>query len=60
VKDLIKMKLEFPSYFKEIIQDAFSRLNNELMLKLEVIRIAELENDKQDANANHMKAHVTV
>ena len=53
--DLFKMKLEFQGYFKEIIDDAVSRLNNELMLKLEVLRIAELEVEKQDSKANHMR-----
>jgi hypothetical protein len=58
--DLFKMKLEFQDYFKEIIDDAGSRLNNELMLKLEVLRIAELEVEKQDSKANHMRQLVTV
>jgi hypothetical protein len=53
--DLFKMKLEFQGYFKEIIDDASSRLNNELMLKLEVLRIAELEVEKHDSKANHMR-----
>jgi len=48
MNDLFQMKLEFQKYFKEIIDDASSRLNNELMLKLEVLRIAELEYEKQD------------
>jgi hypothetical protein len=43
IKDLCKMKLEFPLYFKEIVDDAVAKINNELMLKLEVLRIAELE-----------------
>ena len=48
MNNLFQMKLEFQKYFKEIIDDAASRLNNELMLKLEVLRIAELEYEKQD------------
>ena len=55
MNDLFKMKLEFQGYFKEIIDDAGSRLNNEVMLKLEVLRIAELEVEKQDSKANHMR-----
>jgi len=55
------MKLEFPNYFKEIIDDAVQRMNNELMLKLEVLRIAELEVEKQEgAKSNHVKTLLTV
>jgi|LauGreDrversion4_2_1035121.scaffolds.fasta_scaffold143561_1 hypothetical protein len=54
------MKFEFPSYFEEIVNDSLSRLNNELMLKLEVLRIAELEVEKTDSNSNHIKTLVTV
>lgn len=54
------MKLEFQSYFKEIIDDASSRLSNELMLKLEVLRIAELEFERHDLKANHVRSLVTV
>jgi hypothetical protein len=54
------MKLEFPSYYKEIIDDALAKLNNELMLKLEVLRLAELEVEKKDSTANHVKTLVTV
>ncbi len=53
------MKCEFPSQFKEIIEDSLSRFNNELMLKIEVIRLAELEVEKKDIG-NHLKSILTV
>jgi hypothetical protein len=41
LKDLLKMKLEFPENFKEIAQSAVKNLKSESMLKLSLTRIAE-------------------
>ncbi len=37
------MNIEFPYAFEEIISNAKSNFKSELMLKLEMIRVAELE-----------------
>jgi hypothetical protein len=59
IVDLLKMKLEFPSAFNELLTGAKSSLKKELMLKLEIIRISQLEEgEKQDAN--HVRAKFTV
>ena len=51
IVDLLKMKLEFPSAFKDLFTGAKSCLKRELMLKLEIIRISKLEDiEKDDAN----------
>lgn len=42
LSDLLKMKLEFPEQFKEISESAVKNLKSELMLKLSLIRIAEV------------------
>lgn len=59
IVDLLKMKLEFPSAFNELVTGAKSSLKKELMLKLEIIRISQLEEgEKQDTN--HVRAKFTV
>lgn len=59
IVDLLKMKLEFPNAFTEIVTGAKSSLKKELMLKLELIRICQLEeNEKTDTN--HVRAKFTV
>jgi len=59
IVDLLKMKLEFPSAFNELVTGAKSSLKKELMLKLEIIRISQLEEgEKQDTN--QVRAKFTV
>lgn len=38
VKDILRMKLEFPMHFKELITDSRYRLKEEIMLKIETIK----------------------
>jgi hypothetical protein len=40
------MKLEFPAAFLEIVESGHASLKRELMLKLQIIRIGEVEEDK--------------
>ena len=44
VRDLIKMKLEFPKIFDELFNEIPNRLKKELMLKIEIIK-------KEESNA---------
>ena len=41
VKDLLKMKLEFPKIFAELFKNVRKRLHKELALKIEVIKAHE-------------------
>lgn len=38
VKDLLKMKLEFPKIFASLFKNVRSRLHKELALKIEIIK----------------------
>jgi hypothetical protein len=53
------MKLEFPSAFKELVTGAKSSLKKELMLKLEIIRISQLE-EGEKKDSNHLRSKFTV
>ncbi len=53
------MKLEFPSAFNELLTGAKSSLKKEMMLKLEIIRISQLEEDEKE-DTNHLRAKFTV
>ncbi len=59
IADLLKMKLEFPNAFIELVNNAKSSLKKELMLKLELIRICQLE-DYEKKDTNHVRAKFTV
>jgi hypothetical protein len=59
IVDLLKMKLEFPTAFNELVTGAKSSLKKELMLKLEIIRISQLEEGEKQ-NTNHVRAKFTV
>lgn len=59
IVDLLKMKLEFPSAFSELLSGAKSSLKKELMLKLEIIRISQVEEgEKEDTNKLQVKFNV--
>jgi hypothetical protein len=53
------MKLEFPSAFNELLTGAKSSLKKEMMLKLEIIRISQLEEDEKE-DTNHLRAKFNV
>ena len=57
--DLLKMKSEFPICFSHLVENAKSSLKKELMLKLEVVRISQLEENEKE-NTNHVRAKFTV
>lgn len=64
VKDLLKMKLEFPYAFNELFTGVKERLNRELLIKLELIRRAELREmqqqvDKGEGFNNKIKSFMT-
>lgn len=64
IKDLMKMKLEFPYDFIELFSNVKDRLNRELVIKLEIIRRAELQEMKKQAEKgsnmnNKIKSMVT-
>ena len=59
IADLLKMKLEFPSAFNELVTGAKSSLKKELMLKLEIMRISELE-EGEKKNTNQVRTKFTV
>jgi len=40
--DLLKMKYEFPKFFKELFDGARDRLRKDLVLKFEVIKLSEI------------------
>ena len=48
MEDLLKMKLEFPNAFGDLLSGAKSCLKKELMLKLEIIRISQLEEGENE------------
>jgi hypothetical protein len=48
MEDLLKMKLEFPNAFADLLSGAKSSLKKELMLKLEIIRISQLEEGENE------------
>jgi len=48
MEDLLKMKLEFPIAFGDLLSGAKSSLKKELMLKLEIIRISQLEEGENE------------
>ena len=48
MEDLLKMKLEFPNAFGDLLSGAKSSLKKELMLKLEIIRISQLEEGENE------------
>ena len=54
------MKLEFPSAFLEIVESGHASLKRELMLKLQVIRIGEVEEDKLTPQHNHIRTAFAV
>ena len=43
IRDLLKLKLEFPKVFAELLVGAREKLIKDITLKLEVIKICELE-----------------
>lgn len=47
VKDLVKMKLEFPQTFIQLFEDVETQLKEYLMLKLEIIKKFEMEKFKR-------------
>jgi len=59
IVDLLKMKLEFPTAFNELVTGAKSSLKKELMLKLEIIRLSQLEEGEKQ-NTNQVRAKFTV
>ncbi len=59
--DLLKMKLEFPQAFQEIVESGKFALKKELMYKLQVIRIGEVEEEKNTHNPrNHIRTAFAV
>ena len=59
IVDLLKMKLEFPTAFNELVTGAKSSLKKELMLKLEIIRLSQLE-EGETQTTNQVRAKFTV
>lgn len=43
INDLLKMKLEFPKYFKELFKGAKEKLRRDLIQKIEIIKNHEQE-----------------
>lgn len=41
IRDLLKMKLEFPKVFSQLFKNIRSKLNHELRMKVEMIRLSE-------------------
>jgi hypothetical protein len=59
--DMLKMKLEFPQAFIEIVESGKQSLKKELMLKLHVIRKEEVEEEKNtEMPRNHIRTAFAV
>ena len=61
IMDLLKMKLEFPQAFLQIVESGKNALKKELMCKLQVIRIGEVEEEKNThVPRNHIRTAFAV
>jgi hypothetical protein len=59
VKDILKMKLEFPNAFSDIFNDVRLQLKKDLLLKLEVIKQGELQAmKKEDSKSNKLTSNI--
>lgn len=57
IKDIMKMKLEFPHAFRDLFSNVKKRLKEELFFKLDVIKQWELERAKEEKKPEEGKAH---
>lgn len=50
LSDLLKMKYEFPKFFKELFDGSRDKLRKDLVLKFEVIKLSEISSIQQPRN----------
>ena len=56
IKDLLKMKLEFPKVFAELLVGAREKLIKDITLKLEVIKFCEIDIASRSTSENRLKS----
>lgn len=56
IRDLLKMKLEFPKVFAHLFQDVRKKLNRELGMKIDMIREYEQDMIEKQSTKNALRS----